>query len=228
MWDGVDSNRIDAVPIKGNSPNQMWLFLMCMIISSLFILNMFVGITINVFNCQKAALEKNHLLTDTQYDWCEALILCYKTIPVVAARKTSSCYRQMCYFISDSTAFQIFILICILMNTTILAATWYNEPADLAPKEEKLNLGFNIMFTLEAVIKLSAYQEDYFKEGWNCFDFSIVTFTWLEKVVRYFANTGQGTFTTALRTLRIGRVFRFLKKNKNMKIIFQTFIESFP
>ena len=228
MWDGVDSNKIDEVPIKGNSPNQMWLFLVCMIISSLFILNMFVGITINVFNCQKAALERNHLLTDTQYDWCEALILCYKSIPALAAKETTSCYRRMCYYISDSVFFQAFILVCILMNTTVLAATWYGEPDDLAPKEEKVNLGFNLTFTLEAIIKLSAYQEDYFKEGWNCFDFSIVTLTWLEKVIRYFANTGQGTFTTALRTLRIGRVFRFLKKNKNMKIIFQTFIESFP
>ena len=97
------------------------------------------------------------MLTETESDWCEALILCYKSKAILAAKQTTSCYRKMCYIISDSVIFQAFILVCILMNTTILAATWYDEPENLAKKEEKFNLGFNIMFTLEAIIKLSAY-----------------------------------------------------------------------
>lgn len=48
-----------------------------MIVGSLFILNMFVGIVINVFNKEKEELQLNHLLTDTQMDWCDVLIGIY-------------------------------------------------------------------------------------------------------------------------------------------------------
>ena len=36
-----------------------------MVVGSLFILNMFVGIVINVFNIEKETLQNNHLLTKT-------------------------------------------------------------------------------------------------------------------------------------------------------------------
>lgn len=48
-----------------------------MVVGSLFILNMFVGIVINVFNKEKETLQMNHLLTQTQSDWCDVLISCY-------------------------------------------------------------------------------------------------------------------------------------------------------
>ena len=63
MWAGVDATKIDMVSKEGNNKYQMWFFIFATIISSLFILNMFVGITISVFNQEKALLEKNYMLT---------------------------------------------------------------------------------------------------------------------------------------------------------------------
>jgi hypothetical protein len=63
MWSAVDSNQIDMVPIKYNHPYAVFFFISFMIVGSLFILNMFVGIVINVFNKEKEELQLNHLLT---------------------------------------------------------------------------------------------------------------------------------------------------------------------
>ena len=56
MWDSVDASKIDEIPIKNNNPKSVFFFIFFMIVGSLFILNMFVGIVINVFNKEKETL----------------------------------------------------------------------------------------------------------------------------------------------------------------------------
>jgi len=38
---------------------------------------------------------------------------------------------------------------------------------------EQLNLGFLVIFSLEATIKIIALRKNYFKDSWNRFDFII-------------------------------------------------------
>jgi hypothetical protein len=64
MWNAVDASKIDHLPIKNNRQYSVFFFILFMIVGSLFILNMFVGIVINVFNKEKEALQLNHLLTE--------------------------------------------------------------------------------------------------------------------------------------------------------------------
>ena len=61
-----------------------------MVVGSLFILNMFVGIVINVFNKEKETLQMNHLLTQTQSDWCDVLISCYSQKPMIVFSSTGN------------------------------------------------------------------------------------------------------------------------------------------
>ena len=72
-------------------------------------------------------------------------------------------------------------------------------------------------FTLEAIIKLYALRKDYFREAWNVFDFFIVILT---LIILIFQETGilenVGAVTTILRTLRICRVFRIVKRLKKL------------
>ena len=77
MWNAVDANKIDQIPLENNSWSSISFFILFMIVGYLFVLNMFVGIVINVFNNEKEDLQMNHLLTQTQLDWCEVLIYCY-------------------------------------------------------------------------------------------------------------------------------------------------------
>merc|ERR1719345_200328 len=101
----------------------------------------------------------------------------------------------------------------ILLNTLVLGIVWYdmNEWIEYATKV--LNYFFSIVFTIEAIIKLIAMQGNYFKDSWNQFDFIVVVGTWIViGVMRLELNINLEILGTILRTLRIGRVFRIVKR----------------
>ena len=66
---------------------------------------------------------------------------------------------------------------CILLNTVVMALIWFDEPKALPDVIEILNYVFMGLFTIEAIIKIIALKGHYFKDSWNVFDFTIVTFT---------------------------------------------------
>ena len=76
MWTAVDSSKIEHVMVKQDFNVAVIFFIIIIFFFHLFLLNMFVGIVINVFQNEKEELELNHLLTKTQDDWCEVLIFC--------------------------------------------------------------------------------------------------------------------------------------------------------
>lgn len=63
MWAAVDSSKIDHVPVEQEFNISVIVFIIIIFFFHLFILNMFVGIVINVFSDEKKTLELNHLLT---------------------------------------------------------------------------------------------------------------------------------------------------------------------
>ena len=66
---------------------------------------------------------------------------------------------------------------CIIINTLFMTLSWFDEPENLAPIIEVVNYTFAAIFTIEAIIKITAMKTSYFKESWNIFDFSIVMVT---------------------------------------------------
>lgn len=116
---------------------------------------------------------------------------------------------------------------CILINTICLALTWYDEPTYVAGIIAPINLAFNIIYTIEAAIKLIAFGKNYFNDGWNKFDITIVVVAWLGMILN---NVGLniGASTTVIRSFRISRVFKIIRKYKNLRILFNTFIDAFP
>ena len=63
MWTAVDASEINQVPKSKDFGLTVIFFLVIIFFFHLFILNMFVGIVINVFSEEKKTLELNHLLT---------------------------------------------------------------------------------------------------------------------------------------------------------------------
>ena len=72
-------------------------------------------------------------------------------------------------------------------------------------------------------------RRNYFKDSWNVFDFVVVTGTWLVILVMQIKLPfNVEILVTILRTLRIGRVFRIVKRAPAIQIIFKTLIEALP
>jgi len=62
---------------------------------------------------------------------------------------------------------------------------------------------------------------NYFKDAWNKFDFIVVIGTWIVIIVlNVNLDLNLEILGTVLRTLRIGRVFRIVKRAPAIQIIF--------
>lgn len=130
----------------------------------------------------------------------------------------------MCYNIATSVILDNFIFFCIMVNTICLSLTWYNEPEALKSWLENINLVFNIIYTIEAMIKLIAFGGDFFKDGWNTFDFVIVIAAWVGFIAKNIDGLDLGQSTTIIKSFRICRIFKIIKKYKSLRILFYTFI----
>lgn len=108
-----------------------------------------------------------------------------------------------------------------------LAFTWFGEPADLQDRLDGFNLTFNIIYTIEAIIKLIAFGKDFFNEGWNNFDLMIVLAAWFGKISETYG-INVGASTNVIRMLRISRIFKIVKKYKSLRVLFQTSIGAIP
>ena len=97
----------------------------------------------------------------------------------------------------------------------------------MLPVLATLNFTFNIIFAVEAVLKIIAMKSQYFRDAWNIFDFVIVVLTQIFLVLEVTnILSGVGSSTTILRALRIGRILRLIKRAVQLQIIFYTIIDS--
>jgi len=88
---------------------------------------------------------------------------------------------------------------------------------------------FTIIFTVEAIMKIIAWHLDYFREGWNQFDFFIVTVSAIELIVTIFVDFNLLVIISLFRIFRIGRILRLAKRAaKSLRVIFSTFILTLP
>jgi len=118
---------------------------------------------------------------------------------------------------------------CICLNTCLLGVQWYAMDESIEEGIQYANYVFMAIFTLEAILKIIAMKKKYFKDSWNIFDFIVVIGTILVLVLSFSgAGVDVSTQSTILRSLRIGRVFRLVKRAKQLQIIFQTLIVSLP
>lgn len=87
---------------------------------------------------------------------------------------------------------------------------------------------FNIIYTIEATIKIIAFGREYFNDGWNNFDLVIVISAWLGMIINSIDGLDIGSTTKVIRAFRISRIFKIIKKYKNLRILFYTFIGAIP
>ena len=198
-----------------------------MIVGSLFILNMFVGIVINVFTKEKEELEMNHILTATQRSFCECMILCYNKKPDIKFTQSGNTVVDACYQMAIHWAFNQFVFVCIFFNTVALCLTWYDEPSSIKPVLSKVNIGFNIIYTIEFIIKYIGMGNEYFADPWNNFDCTIVAAAWLGMIATYFG-LKIGALAQVLRSFRISRIFKIIRRYKSLRVLFNTFIDALP
>ncbi|KAH3837491.1 hypothetical protein DPMN_110882 [Dreissena polymorpha] len=111
-------------------------------------------------------------------------------------------YQQVCFSIVSEPMFDLFIILCIVLNTLFMTMEHYPQTDTFTLTLSVANYFFSAVFILEAVLKLSALTKHYFKNKWNIFDLVIVAISILDMSV---------TSVDGLSVIRICRLLRVFK-----------------
>ena len=130
--------------------------------------------------------------------------------------------RVACFKVVTHPWFETVITLLIVSNVVLMCLEYYDQPDEMGDILFYGNWSFVIIFTIEVVMKMFAVgQSNYFKDNWNKFDFGIV-------LVSYVGGLLGGPGLSVLRVLRIGRVFRLVKRAKNLQKLFGTLVHALP
>jgi voltage-gated sodium channel len=122
--------------------------------------------------------------------------------------------------VTGSSAFKIFILLCVIANAILLGYDAHYGPGH--PHHhlvEQWNHYFLYLFTVELILEFfAAGPRRYFRDGWNNFDFAIVAAGYLAFIPG----------VTALRSLRALRVFRLVSNVPQMRRVVEALGHALP
>ena len=70
---------------------------------------------------------------------------------------------------------------------------------------------------------------NYFKDGWNIFDFTVLAIILVTKYAFLKdGGGGGGGHASLLRVFRLGRVLKLINRAENLRMIFNTFLITLP
>jgi len=152
----------------------------------------------------------------------------YSSNPSLVYEITNNKFFDGCYYIASSNKFDNLIFFCIILNTVVMCMTWWNQADEWVNALDWANVGFNIIYTFESALKITAYGCDFFYDNWNVFDFTIVCTGWLGFITERIEGLAIGGILSVFKAFRILRVFKIIKSFKEMRILFFTFVSAIP
>ena len=116
--------------------------------------------------------------------------------------------------------FRHFIIILIVINAIVLGVLTYHEslPNNLVVALEIFDRAVTWVFAVEILLKLFVYRVQFFRSGWNWFDFVVIGVSMLP---------GGASFSV-LRAMRVLRVLRLLHIIPMMKRITEALMKALP
>jgi voltage-gated sodium channel len=128
-----------------------------------------------------------------------------------------------CRRIADSNRFQAFIFGVIVFNAVILGLETYDGVKDdVGGLLTTLNDACLGIFVVEVTIRIAAYgrrPQDFFKEGWNVFDFVVIGAAFLP---------GLRANATLLRLVRLLRVVRLVSVLPELRVLIRGMLGALP
>ncbi|WP_084456446.1 ion transporter [Desulfogranum mediterraneum] len=121
-------------------------------------------------------------------------------------------------FVESSFVIRFITLLIIINSVTLGLETNPELSQAYGPLLLTIDKSILMVFSLELLLKFAAYRLDFFKSGWNNFDFFIVTIAWIPAI---------GAFSI-LRSLRILRVFRLFSIVPQMRRVLTALLHSIP
>lgn len=118
--------------------------------------------------------------------------------------------------------FETFVIAVIIISALLIGAKTYDESTRFEQVMGWLDLGITLFFLFELVIRIAAEKRtiDFFKKGWNIFDFLIVTASLIP--------IDDSEMVLIARLLRIFRVLRLISMIPELRILLTALLKSIP
>lgn len=235
MYAGVDAAGVDMQPIRDHNPLWVFFFIAYMVIGSFFFTNLFVGVVIDNFNSMKEKLGENGsgiFMTERQTLWVKTFRATQALQPTRHPTSPSpdSAVVSMCFKLTMAPAFEISILVCIVLNSVIMGLQYFGQNATYGLALDIANFSFALVFMIEAMVKITASGglRPYLGDSWNQFDFAIVCGTNVGIVLEALTSTNVGALATVVRVFRVGRILRLVQGFKSLRQILNTLLCTLP
>ena len=132
--------------------------------------------------------------------------------------------------IVESRSFQLFVAAVICINAITIGCETLDVPDGMSLLLSIFDLACLGVYIVEAYLKISAYGNAYFQDGWNIFDFLIVVVSVLVLLLSALAIAVQIP-VQVLRTIRLFRVvrlFKLLSMFRKLRVIVEAIGRSIP
>jgi len=233
MYWGTDSRGPMMEPERDVFEALSMFFVAFIFVGSFFVLNLCVGVIVDSFNEEKRRVggDQGYLLTAAQQKWVQAqrALTSRRIFFSLQNLDEISYMRRAMFFFINKSAFEHFIMGCIMLNTVVMGMAIFPWPsAEYVNSLQLVNYVLFGVFVVEAFLKLFALRLNYFHDGWNVFDFFCVLLSTLGIVLNELTDLKVGTVMSTIRLLRVARLFRLLHFAPGLNQLFNTFILSIP
>jgi hypothetical protein len=227
VYSALDATGFDRQPVHGSNGTWAIFFVIYMIFAYFFLLNLAISILADNFKKEKNLIENSDFVSPVQKEFFKIFQSLYKLdIPKKIRQDKLS---KILLNILDSIYFDVIITACIISNLLVLMMKW--PGIDERTKEfiSNMNIIFNYVFIFEAVLKIYVYRVSYFKSGWNILDFIIVCDGVINILLKSLLDFFNNVFDSSiLRTIRVARILRIIKRAQSLNRVFNLFINSIP
>jgi hypothetical protein len=228
MYAAMDITHIDYQPVKNNNLYWSLFFVFYMIIAYFFLLNLSIAILCDNFKKEKAHIENSQFQKPLQIEFFKIYKSLYK-LPVPKKQEKLDKVTKALLNILESIYFDVFITVCIISNMILLTFNWPDMDARTNGLITNMVTVFSWIFIFECLLKLYVFRLSYFSVGWNILDFIVALETIYNLLSKTIVVLESINFDSSLlRTLRVARVLRILKRAESLNRIFNLFLNSIP
>ncbi len=124
--------------------------------------------------------------------------------------------------IRDNKAFEFFVIAVIILSSLMIGVQTYELHPIFESSLVVLNYGVTLFFLLEILIRMAAEDRlrDFFKKGWNVFDFTIVVISLIP--------LDDSQYALIARMLRLFRVMRLISFIPELRVLVTALITALP
>jgi hypothetical protein len=240
MWLDIMYHSVDAVDedhhprTNYNEPAALF-YVVFIIVGSFFVMNLFVGVTIDKFNEMKEENEKKGkgpgatlFVTEEQRKWQRVEKMMAGIKPKKFYDIPANRFRKAAYGIVTHDKFDLVVMGLIAANIVVMSMNHADETEEYSKGLFWTNFCFTVVFFLEICLKVMGMGfKAYITEKWNRFDFVVVAISIIGFVITMSSDV-KTSYLSLLRVFRIARVLRLIKRAKGLRALLQTLIFSLP